>query len=120
MEDGGRELGEGRSKQVTEDIPPSKCYKLQEKASMSPNLLLLTGHKVTIPIKMNRPLGGVLLYALVRYLYTLMKVKNLFQGTSLVAQWLRIRLPMQGTRVQALVREDPTCHGATKPACHSY
>ena len=36
-------------------------------------------------------------------------------GTSLVVQWLRIRLPMQGTQVQALVREDPTCHGATKP-----
>ena len=36
-------------------------------------------------------------------------------GTSMVAQWLRIRLPMQGTRIQALVQEDPTCHGATKP-----
>ena len=35
--------------------------------------------------------------------------------TSLVAQWLRFRLPMQGKRVLALVREDPTCHGATKP-----
>ena len=41
-------------------------------------------------------------------------------GTSLVAQWLRIRLPMQGTWVRALVREDPTCHGATKPVCHNY
>ena len=42
------------------------------------------------------------------------------QRASLVAQWLRIRLPMQGTRVQALVWEDPTCHGATKPMCHKY
>ena len=25
-----------------------------------------------------------------------------------------------GTQVQALVREDPTCHGATKPVCHNY
>ena len=41
-------------------------------------------------------------------------------GTSLVAQWLRIRLPMQGTRVRALVREDPTCCGATEPVRHSY
>ena len=32
-------------------------------------------------------------------------------GASLVAQWLRICLPMQGTRVRALVWEDPTCHG---------
>ena len=37
-----------------------------------------------------------------------------------VAQWLRIRLPMQGTRVRALVWEDPTCRGATKPVRHNY
>ena len=41
-------------------------------------------------------------------------------GASLVAQWLRICLPMQGTRVRALVWEDPTCRGATKPVSHSY
>ena len=41
-------------------------------------------------------------------------------GTSLVVQWLRICLPMQGTRVQALVQEDPTCHKATKPVHHNY
>ncbi|KAJ8790596.1 hypothetical protein J1605_004569 [Eschrichtius robustus] len=39
---------------------------------------------------------------------------------SLVAQWLRIRLPMQGTRVRALVQEDPTCCGAIKPVLHNY
>ena len=33
---------------------------------------------------------------------------------------LRIRLPMQGTWVRALVREDPTCRGATKPVRHNY
>ena len=38
---------------------------------------------------------------------------------SLVAQWLRICLPMQGTWVRALVWEDPTCRGATKPMSHS-
>ena len=41
-------------------------------------------------------------------------------GASLVAQWLRIRLPMQGTRVRALVWEDPTCRGATGPVNHNY
>ena len=41
-------------------------------------------------------------------------------GASLVVQWLRIRLPMQGTWVQALVREDLTCRGATKPVHHNY
>ena len=35
-------------------------------------------------------------------------------GASLVAQWLRVHLPMQGTRVRA--REDPTCCGATRPS----
>ena len=37
-----------------------------------------------------------------------------------MAQWLRIHLPMQGTRVRALVQEDPTCRGATKPVHHNY
>ena len=41
-------------------------------------------------------------------------------GTSLVVQWLRIHLPKQGTQVRALVWEDPTCHGATKPVHHNY
>ena len=40
--------------------------------------------------------------------------------TSLVAQWLRIRLPMQGARVQSLVPEDPTYRRATKPMHHNY
>ena len=42
------------------------------------------------------------------------------RGTSLVVQWLRIRLTMQGTRVRSLVWEDPTCRGATKPVCYNY
>ena len=42
------------------------------------------------------------------------------RGASLVAQGLRICLPMQGTRVRSLVWEDPTCHGATKPVGHNY
>ena len=46
--------------------------------------------------------------------------KILAKRASLVAQWLRICLPMQGTRVRALVWEDPTCHGATGPVSHSY
>ncbi|KAJ8782228.1 hypothetical protein J1605_010207 [Eschrichtius robustus] len=52
------------------------------------------------------------------YMKTFGKKKN--PGTTLVAQWLRIRLPMQGTQVQSLVREDPTCRGATKPVRHNY
>ena len=41
-------------------------------------------------------------------------------GTSLVVQWLRIHVPMQGTRIRSLVQEDPTCHGATKPVRHNH
>ena len=37
-----------------------------------------------------------------------------------MAQWLRVCLPVQGTRVRALVWEDPTCRGATKPVSHNY
>ena len=47
-------------------------------------------------------------------------VHQLYLRTSLVVQWLRIRLPVQGTRVWSLVQEDPTCRGATKPVRHNY
>ena len=47
-------------------------------------------------------------------------IKNTEIGASLVAQWLRVCMPMQGTRVRALVWEDPTCRGATKPVHHNY
>ena len=39
---------------------------------------------------------------------------------SLVVQWLRILLAMQGTLVRFLVQEDPTCHRANKPVHHNY
>ena len=47
-------------------------------------------------------------------------IKNLPTGASLVVQWLRICLPMQGTQVRALVWEDPTCRGTTGPVSHNY
>ena len=52
--------------------------------------------------------------------YLFLQDKKLRSRTSLVFQWLRIQLPVQGTWVQSLVREDPTCLGATKPVCHNY
>ena len=45
-------------------------------------------------------------------------IKNYYRDF-LVVQWLRIRLPMQGTWVQSLVWEDPTCLGATYPVGHN-
>ena len=57
------------------------------------------------------------------YIYLVSSIASgtykMLSRTSLVVQWLRIRLPRQGTRVQALVREDPTCRGATKPVRHN-
>ena len=47
-------------------------------------------------------------------------IKKSTNRASLVAQWLRICLPMQGTRVRALVWEDPTCRRATRPVSHNY
>ena len=47
-------------------------------------------------------------------------LKNQWEGASLVAQLLRICLPMQGTRVRALAWEDPTCRGAAGPVSHNY
>ena len=78
--------------------------------------------------------GGTWVYKLVRFhqnvylrgyisVWTYLKkvdLKKQSSGTSLVVQWLRTRLPMQGTRVRSLVREDPTCRGTTKPVCHNY
>ena len=46
--------------------------------------------------------------------------ENARSRASLAAQWLRILLAMQGTLVQFLVWEDPTCCRATKPLCCNY
>ena len=40
--------------------------------------------------------------------------------TSLVVQYIRICLPVQGIWVQSLVQEDPMCCRATKPKHHNY
>ena len=47
-------------------------------------------------------------------------IRNCQMGTSLTFQWLGIYLVTQGTWVQPLVGEDPTCHGASKPVSRKY
>ena len=67
-------------------------------------------------------------FHLFRYLQNSLNGKNFSSledckrhlGASLVAQWLKIHLPTQETQVRALVQEDPTCRGATKPVHHNY
>ena len=51
-----------------------------------------------------------------------LKILNLKWSSwaSLVAQWLRVCLPRQGTRVRALVWEDPACRGAVGRVSHNY
>ena len=41
-------------------------------------------------------------------------------GASLVAPWLGVCLLVQVTWVRALVWEDLTCRGATRPVSHNY
>ena len=48
------------------------------------------------------------------------KIGVVARGASLVVQWLRICLPMQGTQVRSLVREDPRCCGTTEPVHHKF
>ena len=62
----------------------------------------------------------LLLYNILSLAFMGISFKSRTSWASLVAQWLRIRLPMQGTRIRALVQEDPTCRGATKPVRHNY
>ena len=45
-------------------------------------------------------------------------IKSWGHRASLVVQWLRVHLPVQGTRVRAPVWEDPTCRGAAGPVSH--
>ena len=50
---------------------------------------------------------------------TLDKLLRQFKAP-LVAQWLRICLPIQETHIQALIQEDPTRLGAAKTMSLSY
>ena len=50
----------------------------------------------------------------------IMSLQNWGPGASLVVRWLRIPLSTQGTWVQSVLWEDPTCRGATKPVHHDY
>ena len=68
--------------------------------------------KIELPYDPAIPLPGIYLDKTI--------IQKDTRRASLVAQWLRIHLPMQGTLVQALVREDPTCRRATKPVSHNY
>ena len=60
------------------------------------------------------PIGTEFLLKVMKIVY------NWLWWTSLVVQWLRICLSMQGTQLRSLAWEDFTCFRATEPTCHSY
>ena len=64
--------------------------------------------------------NGIFCRSRTKNLKICMETQKTPNRASLVVQWLGIRLPMQGIRVRALVREDPTCCGATRLVSHNY
>ena len=68
--------------------------------------------KIELPFDPTIPLLGIYLEKTI--------IQKVTCWASLVAQWLRICLLMQGTWVWALVWEDPTCRRATRPVHHNY
>ena len=97
---------------------PMACYtELQQKS-----LQFVWKHQRTQIAKANlrkKNRAGEIRLPDFRLYYKATVIKTVW-GASLVVQWLRICLPSQGTRVRALVWEDPTCRGATKPVRHDY
>ena len=62
-------------------------------------------------------LHSIPMRVIIIHIFSLRKwCSEFLRTTSLVMHWIRrICLPMQGTWVWSLVRENVTCHGATKP-----
>ena len=60
---------------------------------------------------------GILQAGILEWVAVILRVhiSKWLDRASLVVQWLRIQLPMQGTWVWRLVQEDPTCYRTTKP-----
>ena len=75
---------------------------------------LLCGRLVNLPLS-NVP--GARQTSRPIYLKLRLEVTDIW--TFLVAQWLRILLPLQGPRVPFLLRKGSTCQGATKPMGHN-
>ena len=86
-------------------------------------LKLVWNHKILqiakAMLRKKNKAGGIMRSDFKLY-YKVIVIKTVRQDFPGGAQWLRIHLPMQGTRVKSLVREDPTGHGATKPVLHNH
>ncbi|KAJ8797069.1 hypothetical protein J1605_001879 [Eschrichtius robustus] len=94
----------------------SLCSATREAATHRANTATINEHTITLDLIYE--MGIILPASLWLWISELYSIE-IEPWASLVAQWLRIHLPMQGTQVRALVWEDPTCHGATKPIRHN-
>ena len=65
-------------------------------------------------VNKNKILPAIIL----QHIYIYIHLKT-YSRASLMVQWLRICLPMQGTLVQSLVQEGSMCHGATNHGHHA-
>ena len=70
-------------------------------------------------VEVTHPSGRILRKKMSTKRKMIIAYKSYHYWASLVAQWLRVCLPVQGTWVRVLVWEDPTCRGATRPVSHS-
>ena len=107
-----------------EKVNKMNLVKLQDSKLIHRNLL----HFHTLPMKDQKgkfrkqshlPKEAKDLYS-ENYKMRMKEIEDDTNRASLLAQWLRICLPMQGTWVRALVWEDPTCCRVTKPLHHNY
>ena len=111
---------------LTEDftIDPASSSSLPSRHHQRSPVSLWTGHPTPSShlclITLHLPLTLALPMATPRPCHYLeLFYKRNMTWASLVAQWLRICLLMQGTRVRALAWEDPTCRRAAGPVSHN-
>ena len=89
------------------------CWSPRRRGHNRNNVGKITGQKFPYADEKHQTIESKTLKTANRSLYKRRK------GASLVAQWLRVCLPVQGTQVRALVWEDPTCRRVAGPVSHN-
>ena len=95
------------------------CVSLISFVFPSPNLISLQWSPPLLPL-LCFPAVPLHMFFILSYLRNSNMPFKIWDQTSLVVQWLSIRLPMQEMSVRSLGWEDPTCQGVTKPMCHNF
>ena len=95
-----------------------RSHTLHTPASLSPSVspFLVDFQSLCLEIRTSLCLASSFALSLSLCLFSFLSLFSF--RASPVVQWLGVCLPMQGTRVRALVWEDPTCCGATGPVSH--